>query len=780
MASKNEVSYRTEQSGFCVFGANSLSKFVYTLKNQIEGAKRGDDIEYVHQLRVASRRIRATMSIFKPCFPKKNFKHWESEVRNITRSLGIARDTDVQIFFVENYLKNVRSQATRFGVEYLLAKHRERRMVMQPRVISTLEQLLISQVLDEMIAQCNTVLSQCASAEAGSLRSVGVLREAQRHILKRLRNFLDMKDCVHKEDAFLLHHEMRIAAKHLRYTMEIFGTLYEDNLKQYVSVMKQFQDVLGEMHDCDVWIEYIPLFIETIKKEQVASEKKDLDVVSVEKALQVFLDHVKKRRHLLYSNFVSIWDANMKQKTFDHLSEQISIIMLSVADSYQKIAIVADHHANLHALTAVITDAKKHGATMFLNVGDFVGFGAFPSEVVSLLHTEDVLSVIGNYDQDVLSLIKKEKKKTKNKDEKFLSLAYACNHLSKTDVSFLRSLPQELRLKISDIRLLVTHGSPNSIDEHLRLNTPIDHMRSIAQTSSADVIIVGHSHQPFVRTVDGVTFVNPGSVGRPDDGNPLASYALMTMNPFSVELLRVSYDVDAAVDAIRKHHLPERFAQMFLHGVSLEAIEKLESKRLQESSRSKTSRLKHVERFAENFARDLTHPYQVKKLALHLFDALKDICSLNEDDRFMLECAAILHDIGWSQGWKGHHKTSLRFILNDTALPFTIREKYIVGSIARYHRKTLPQQAHYHFAALSFDDQRRVEILSAIMRLADAFDASHHSVVKTVAVHIERDEITIRCVPEGNTELEEHAIDKKKSLFEAVFKRRLVVLWSRK
>ncbi|MHC1575609.1 MAG: metallophosphoesterase family protein [Candidatus Methanogasteraceae archaeon] len=235
------------------------------------------------------------------------------------------------------------------------------------------------------------------------------------------------------------------------------------------------------------------------------------------------------------------------------------------------IAIIADVHANLHALNAVIADAKSRGAEIFLNAGDFLGYGAFPDEVVSELSSENVLSIIGNYDLKVLK--KREEKKRENiKNEKQISFDYAGKNLSKSSIRYLRSLDREMRINIGDKSLLMVHGSPESIDEHLTPDTTDERMSELALIADADVVIMGHSHLQFKRSVNGVTFINPGSVGRPDDGDNRANYAIMDIRSLSINLIKVDYDIESAADSIRDRGLPENFAQMFLRGVSLDAV----------------------------------------------------------------------------------------------------------------------------------------------------------------------------------------------------------------
>jgi predicted phosphodiesterase len=127
-------------------------------------------------------------------------------------------------------------------------------------------------------------------------------------------------------------------------------------------------------------------------------------------------------------------------------------------------------------------------------------------------------------------------------------------------------------------QILLTHASPASNEEALDSSTPEERLRELAKLAKANLIVFGHSHRPFVRQVDDVWFINTGSVGRPDDGDPRASYAMLKMSSgvIEVELFRVSYDVEKCVTAIQKKHLPEQFAQMFIKGISLDSLMDLE------------------------------------------------------------------------------------------------------------------------------------------------------------------------------------------------------------
>jgi putative phosphoesterase len=249
----------------------------------------------------------------------------------------------------------------------------------------------------------------------------------------------------------------------------------------------------------------------------------------------------------------------------------------------RRIALLGDVHANLPALEAVLAHARRQGVEAVWNTGDFVGYGAFPDQVVQLLRRRGALSIIGNYDLKVLKFRRKRDRWRQSKHPlKFFAFQWASEQLSKKSRKYLRALPQELRLEAAGKQVLLTHGSPASNEEALTPNTPQARLRELARLAQADLVVCGHSHQPFAREIDGalfdkahsVWFINTGSVGRPDDGDPRACYAILSLEPghFQVQHYRLEYDVERAVAEIRAQGLPEAFAQMMLQGRPLDMV----------------------------------------------------------------------------------------------------------------------------------------------------------------------------------------------------------------
>ncbi len=188
--------------------------------------------------------------------------------------------------------------------------------------------------------------------------------------------------------------------------------------------------------------------------------------------------------------------------------------------------------------------------------------------------------------------------------------------------------------------------------------------------------------------------------------------------------------------------------------------------------------LKAVVQLAQTCDYEAGHSHQVTRLALLLFDELEPLHRLGLEQRYWLECAGILHDIGWVEGWHNHHKTSLRIILTTLLLPLNNRERLIIGSIARYHSKALPNLSHDHFAALEPEDRYVVCVLAACLRLADGLDHSHQNRVKDLRCKIKHKKIVVVCEVISMSKEEIAAAQHRSNLMADVFQRPVVIDWT--
>ena len=169
------------------------------------------------------------------------------------------------------------------------------------------------------------------------------------------------------------------------------------------------------------------------------------------------------------------------------------------------------------------------------------------------------------------------------------------------------------------------------------------------------------------------------------------------------------------------------------------------------------------------FLFDEKHALHVARMAGSLYDQLVQVHGMGERERRLLVAAALLHDIGGVVSLKSHHKHALYLIARSELPGFSSREMYVIGCIARYHRKAPPSPLHHEFAQLSLADRNRVRLLAGMLRIADALDKEHRQKIQAVTVVRTATGIQIRARGAEEVLLEQWALRKKDDLFREAF-----------
>lgn len=171
------------------------------------------------------------------------------------------------------------------------------------------------------------------------------------------------------------------------------------------------------------------------------------------------------------------------------------------------------------------------------------------------------------------------------------------------------------------------------------------------------------------------------------------------------------------------------------------------------------------------------HALQVTRLALRLFDLLSPVHLLKPMDRTLLQCAALLHDTGWSvaPSGKSHHKHSAEIIRSHPWRTLEPHEVEIVAQSARYHRKKLPTPDHKPFSRLGHPERQRLCRIAALLRIADALDRSHTANIRGLAARIEPAAIRLRATSRAPAHEEEYGFLKKRDLFVSHFERTITL-----
>ncbi len=220
------------------------------------------------------------------------------------------------------------------------------------------------------------------------------------------------------------------------------------------------------------------------------------------------------------------------------------------------IAVISDIHGNYPALMAVLKDMPR--VDLILCAGDLVGYYPFPNEVVMEIRRHRVACIRGNHDRAVIN----------NEYSRFNRYAEAAaiwtyEHLDKENMDYLKTLRDSMILNMEGKRIAIHHGAPFNEDAYIY---PEDVDEGFLEHDHADILILGHTHVPFIVDYGNKAIINPGSVGQPRDGNPKASYALMDLKLWNFEIRRVEYPVEEVERKIFEEGLPEFLAERLYYG----------------------------------------------------------------------------------------------------------------------------------------------------------------------------------------------------------------------
>ena len=231
-------------------------------------------------------------------------------------------------------------------------------------------------------------------------------------------------------------------------------------------------------------------------------------------------------------------------------------------------AVFSDVHGNLPALEAVLGDMDRKGISKAICLGDLVGYGPFPNEVVALIRERGIPTIMGNYDQGIAfstgdcgCAYRTEGQRL----EGAISLRWTEEVVTAEARAFLRTLEDRYLLETPTGEILAVHGSPRRVNEYLFEDRPLSAMTRIAKENPYRAILLGHTHVPYVRKVEDTVFVNVGSTGRPKDGDWRACYALIdpAASPLegtlAVKFVRVPYDYERLVAALAETALITEF-----------------------------------------------------------------------------------------------------------------------------------------------------------------------------------------------------------------------------
>lgn len=308
------------------YAAKVLLRYLAQLSARVHGVRHEEDIEYVHQMRVASRRLRNALDLFAEALPGKLQKRWMKQIRRVTKSLGAARDLDVQTAAVKKYLDKLKSKDDRkyrAGAERLLLRLSQQRQAMQGRVVAAMDRLESESTLEKMREALMAMKVRARLDESAD--SDRVLHKTANDVIRlRLEQMLAYEPFVHSPQHVEELHAMRIAAKHLRYTMEAYSAVYEDRLKEQIKTVREIQTLLGDIHDADVWLDFVPEFIDAERERHAEFFGHLRGFSRLADGLQRLYEDRKARREALHAEFTKLWDRHAEESTWQTLRDSLT------------------------------------------------------------------------------------------------------------------------------------------------------------------------------------------------------------------------------------------------------------------------------------------------------------------------------------------------------------------------------------------------------------------------------------------------------------------------
>lgn len=201
-----------------------------------------------------------------------------------------------------------------------------------------------------------------------------------------------------------------------------------------------------------------------------------------------------------------------------------------------KIAVMSDIHGNIYALMKTLEDIDEQRVDKIICLGDLVGYGPHPNEVIALIKRREIPCIKGNYDA---SVVDGDFTFIRNTAINSFALPWTCEEVRVSNKYYLDSLPTSLKYTFNGVNILFTHGSPNAINEYLFEDA--ENTKKVMTEYEGDVLVCAHTHIPFTKKFNNKTLINVGSVGKPKIGKPNPTYTIIEIKDKGEIVVQVRY-----------------------------------------------------------------------------------------------------------------------------------------------------------------------------------------------------------------------------------------------
>ncbi|MBX7373588.1 metallophosphoesterase family protein [Clostridium chauvoei] len=228
-----------------------------------------------------------------------------------------------------------------------------------------------------------------------------------------------------------------------------------------------------------------------------------------------------------------------------------------------RIASISDIHGNIYALLKALEDIDEQKVDMIVCLGDLVGYGPHPNEVIALIKRRNLPCIKGNYDASVVDGAFSYIRDTKINS---FALPWSCEEVRESNKFFLSQLPEFLEYTFDKIKIKFVHGSPNKINEYLFEDG--ENTNAIMKDLDCDVLVCAHTHIPSIKKFDNKLFINVGSVGKPKIGRPNITYCILDIKDNTVEskIRELEYEFKRIVKDTQMLSFPSELSNSYSTG----------------------------------------------------------------------------------------------------------------------------------------------------------------------------------------------------------------------
>lgn len=284
------------------------------------------DPEGVHDMRVLSRRLRSAINDFKPYFRKGSLPR--PKLRAVADALGAVRDEDVALMALQELKSQAKGVAAE-GIRLLIAEHQGQRKQSRAALKAAIQDSASDNLRREFLAKLQRITIATPPKNTGPettessicFRELGVLV-----IKERVVDFIAASTCLFHPYQIKKLHNLRILAKRLRYSMELFARCDDEELEVMARDVARMQAALGELHDCDVWIRDLGARLKRLSRK-AAVEPND---GKLRAGATWLLKHFATERMEHYREALGLWDEWQAEKFTEKMDLLLQKIGLPV------------------------------------------------------------------------------------------------------------------------------------------------------------------------------------------------------------------------------------------------------------------------------------------------------------------------------------------------------------------------------------------------------------------------------------------------------------------